>query len=71
MVETFDDVRPLSRALFRTKTVRSGDGWAIGGEKERTSRPRRSDLMLLLVRTTSGDQGARPHDGTSGLPLLY
>jgi len=71
MVETFEDVRPLSRVLFRTKAVSSGDGWTIGGEKERTSRARHSGPTLRPARTRPCSRRALPHDGTSGLPLLY
>ncbi|MFO1113426.1 MAG: hypothetical protein U1E35_06040 [Rhodospirillales bacterium] len=70
-METFEDVRPAPRALFGANAVRSGDGCTIGGAKGWTSPARHIVLMLLPARTTPGERGVRPHDGTSGLPLSY
>jgi alkylation response protein AidB-like acyl-CoA dehydrogenase len=50
---------------IRTCAVRDGDAYVINGQKVWTSRVEHSDLMLLLARTSSRDQVAKPHDGMS------
>jgi len=52
---------------IKTRAVRDGDHYVIHGQKVWTSRALYSDLMLLLVRTTSADQVAKKTDGISVL----
>jgi acyl-CoA dehydrogenase len=50
---------------IRTRAVRTADGYLINGQKIWTSRVEHSDLMLLLARTTPGEQVARKTEGIS------
>jgi acyl-CoA dehydrogenase len=52
---------------LRTRAVRDNDGYVVNGQKIWTSRAHRSDLMLLLVRTTPADQVKKRTDGLSVL----
>jgi acyl-CoA dehydrogenase len=52
---------------LKTRAVRDGDHYVVHGQKVWTSRALHSDLMLLLVRTTSPDQVKRKTDGLSVL----
>jgi acyl-CoA dehydrogenase len=52
---------------LRTKAVRDNAGYVVSGQKIWTSRAHRSDLMLLLVRTTPADQVVKRTDGLSVL----
>jgi acyl-CoA dehydrogenase len=52
---------------IRTLAVRDGDDYVVNGQKVFISRTEHSDLMLLLVRTTSREQVARRTDGLSVL----
>ena len=44
-------------ASLRTRAVRDGDGWRVTGAKTWITHAARSDLMTLLVRTSSSDPG--------------
>jgi acyl-CoA dehydrogenase len=50
---------------IKTRAVRSGDHYIVNGQKVWTSRAHKSDLMLLLVRTTPTDQVKKRTDGLS------
>jgi len=50
---------------LKTRAVREGDRYIINGQKLWTSRALKSDLMLLLARTTPADQVKRRSDGLS------
>jgi acyl-CoA dehydrogenase len=50
---------------LRTTAVREGDHYRVSGQKVFISRTEHSDLMLLLARTTSRDQVAKPTEGLS------
>ncbi len=50
---------------IRTKAERQGDTWVISGQKIWTSRALYSDLMVLLARTNSPEEGQRSLDGLS------
>ncbi|HBT41940.1 MAG TPA: acyl-CoA dehydrogenase, partial [Rhodospirillaceae bacterium] len=50
---------------IRTTARRDGNEWVINGQKVWTSRAEHSDLMLLLARTTSREEAAKPHQGMS------
>jgi len=50
-----------------TKAVRDGDDYIVSGQKVFISRVEHSDLMLLLVRTTSRDQVEKKTQGMSVL----
>src|SRR5215470_1095281 len=52
---------------LKTFAKRVGDHYVVNGQKVWTSRAHKSDLMLLLVRTTPPDQVARRSDGLSVL----
>jgi acyl-CoA dehydrogenase len=52
---------------IRTRAVRDGDEYVINGSKVFISRTEHSDLMVLLVRTTPRDDGARRTDGMTVL----
>jgi len=52
---------------IKTRAVRSGDHYIVNGQKVWTSRAHKSDLMLLLVRTTPTDQVKKR---TGGLSVL-
>ncbi len=46
---------------------REGDHYVVSGQKLWISRAEHSDIMVLLCRTTSRDQAAKPSDGMSVL----
>jgi acyl-CoA dehydrogenase len=52
---------------LKTRAVRDGDHFVINGQKLWTSRAHKSDLMMLLVRTTPVDEVKRRTDGLSVL----
>jgi acyl-CoA dehydrogenase len=52
---------------IKTFARREGDHYIVSGQKIWTSRAEHSDLMLLLVRTTPKDQGAKRTEGLSTL----
>ena len=52
---------------LKTRAVRDGDHYVVNGQKIWTSRAHKSDLMMLLVRTTPADQVRRRSDGLSVL----
>jgi len=52
---------------IRTTAVRDGDVYRVSGQKVFISRTEHSDLMLLLVRTASREQVAKPTEGMSVL----
>ena len=52
---------------IKTTAVRDGDHYVVNGQKVFISRTEHSDLMILLVRTTPRDEGARRTDGMSVL----
>jgi len=52
---------------IKTKAVRDGDDYVVSGQKVFISRVERSDLMLLLVRTTARDEVEKPTLGMSVL----
>ncbi|MFL6797577.1 MAG: acyl-CoA dehydrogenase family protein [Xanthobacteraceae bacterium] len=52
---------------LKTRAVRQGDHYVVNGQKVWTSRAHKSDLMLLLVRTTPADQVKRRSEGLSVL----
>jgi alkylation response protein AidB-like acyl-CoA dehydrogenase len=52
---------------IRTTARREGDRYVVNGQKVWISRAEHSDLMVLLVRTSSRDEGAKPSDGMSVL----
>ena len=52
---------------LKTRAVRDGDHYVVNGQKIWTSRALISDLMTLLVRTTSTDEVSQRTDGLSVL----
>jgi acyl-CoA dehydrogenase len=52
---------------LKTRAVREGAHYVVNGQKVWTSRAHKSDLMLLLVRTTPADQVKRRSEGLSVL----
>jgi alkylation response protein AidB-like acyl-CoA dehydrogenase len=52
---------------IRTAAVRDGDDYVVNGQKVWISRTEHSDLMVLLVRTTPRQDGAKRTDGMSVL----
>ena len=52
---------------IRTTAVRDGNDYVVNGQKVFISRTEHSDLMVLLVRTTAREEGARHTDGMSVL----
>ncbi len=52
---------------IRAFARRDGDDYVVNGQKIWISRAEHSDLMILLVRTTAREQGAKPSDGISVL----
>jgi acyl-CoA dehydrogenase len=52
---------------IRTSARREGDKYIVNGQKIWISRAEHSDLMVLLVRTTSREEVARKSDGISVL----
>ena len=52
---------------IQTSARRSGDHYIVNGQKIWISRAEHSDLMVLLVRTQSRDQAAKPSEGMSVL----
>src|SRR5262245_29620385 len=52
---------------IKTFARREGDHYVVNGQKVWTSRAHKSDLMLLLVRTTPPDQVKKRSDGLSVL----
>ena len=52
---------------IRTFARRNGDHYVVNGQKIWISRAEHSDLMVLLVRTTSRDEVAKASDGMSVL----
>lgn len=50
---------------LKTRAVRDGDHYIVNGQKIWTSRAHKSDLMMLLVRTTPVEQVKRKTDGLS------
>jgi acyl-CoA dehydrogenase len=52
---------------IKTTARRDGDHYVVNGQKVWTSRAHKSDLMLLLVRTTLPDQVKKRSDGLSVL----
>jgi alkylation response protein AidB-like acyl-CoA dehydrogenase len=52
---------------IRTRAVRDGDDYVVNGSKVFISRTEHSDLMVLLVRTSSREESERRTDGMSVL----
>jgi acyl-CoA dehydrogenase len=52
---------------LKTRAVREGDHYVVNGQKIWTSRAHKSDLMMLLVRTTPADEVKRRSEGLSVL----
>jgi acyl-CoA dehydrogenase len=52
---------------LKTRAVRQGDRYVVNGQKIWTSRAHKSDLMMLLCRTTPLDQVKRRSEGLSVL----
>ena len=52
---------------MKTRAVRDGDHYIVNGQKIWTSRAHKSDLMMLLVRTTPVDEVKRRSEGLSVL----
>jgi acyl-CoA dehydrogenase len=52
---------------IRTTAQRAGNVYRVSGQKVFISRTEHSDLMLLLARTTTREQAAKPTDGMSVL----
>ena len=50
---------------LKTRAERKGDRYIVNGQKIWTSRAHKSDLMMLLVRTTPADQVKRRSEGLS------
>jgi len=67
-LQAFGVTEPTSgtdTGAIRTTARRQGDHYIVNGQKIWTSRAQQSDLMLLLARTTPGDQVAKRTDGLS------
>ncbi|MDA0368712.1 MAG: acyl-CoA/acyl-ACP dehydrogenase [Proteobacteria bacterium] len=58
----------LDTGSIKTKAVRDGDTYIVQGRKVWTSTAQEADHILLLVRTTPRNDGAK---GTDGLSLFY
>ncbi len=58
----------LDTGSIKTKALRDGDTYIVQGRKVWTSTAQKADHILLLVRTTPRDDGAK---GTDGLSLFY
>jgi acyl-CoA dehydrogenase len=52
---------------LKTRAVRDGDHYVVSGQKIWTSRAHKSDLMMLLARTTPPDEVRRRSEGLSVL----
>ncbi len=52
---------------LKTRAVRAGEHYVVNGQKVWTSRAHKSDLMLLLVRTTPPEQVRKRSEGLSVL----
>lgn len=52
---------------IRTRAERDGEYYVVNGSKVWISRTEHSDLMVLLVRTSPREEGAKPSDGMSVL----
>lgn len=52
---------------LKTKAVRDGDDYIVNGQKIWTSRAHKSDLMMLLVRTTPKEEVKKRTEGLSVL----
>jgi acyl-CoA dehydrogenase len=52
---------------LKTRAVRQGDRYIVNGQKIWTSRAHKSDLMMLLCRTTPAEQVKRRSEGLSVL----
>jgi len=52
---------------LKTRAVRNGDHYMVNGQKIWTSRAHKSDLMMLLVRTTPIEEVKKRSDGLSVL----
>ncbi|MGA7489119.1 MAG: acyl-CoA dehydrogenase family protein [Xanthobacteraceae bacterium] len=52
---------------LKTRAVRIGDHYVVNGQKVWTSRAHKSDLMMLLVRTTPAEEVKRRSEGLSVL----
>jgi alkylation response protein AidB-like acyl-CoA dehydrogenase len=52
---------------IRTRAERDGEQYVVNGSKVWISRTEHSDLMVLLVRTSPREEGAKPSDGMSVL----
>ena len=69
-LQAFGVTEPASgtdTSRIRTTAIRYGDDYVVNGQKVYISRSMHSDLMVLLVRTTSRDQCERHTDGMSVL----
>ena len=69
-LQAFGVTEPTSgtdTSRIRTNAVRDGDDYVVNGQKVWISRTQHSDLMILLVRTTSREDSARHTDGMSVL----
>ena len=67
-LQAFGVTEPTSgtdTAAIKTTARRDGDFYVVNGQKVWTSRAEHSDLMLLLARTSSAEEGAKRHDGLS------
>ena len=69
-LQAFGVTEPTSgtdTSRIRTTARREGGRYVVNGQKVWISRAEHSDLMVLLVRTSSRDEGAKPSDGMSVL----
>jgi alkylation response protein AidB-like acyl-CoA dehydrogenase len=69
-LQAFGVTEPTSgtdTSRIRTNAVRDGDDYVVNGQKVWISRTQHSDLMILLVRTTSREDSAKHTDGMSVL----